>query len=593
MVRTIAILAGSFLVIAGILTSCRSTVPEVNQEREKLEKVDEGSDKKFEALANEFIDELLEMNPEWATNLGDHQYDDKLTDYSAQGIEDALTFNKKYLNELGRISADKLRKENNIDYRILKHNLERGIFRIEVLKDHEWNPLMYNPGSAINDLISRDFAPLKDRLGNVKSRLEAIPGYLEAAKKNLKNPPKIYTETAIAQNQGVIGLIRGDLQQFVDEAKLTKEFAPVQEKTVEALEEYGKWLETDLLPRSNGDFRLGEEKYSQKLKFSLDSELTKEEILTRAEEDLTATQDRMHKIALPLYRKFFPDETDVKKLGDKKIVIKAVLDKLAEDRPDNDTIVKLAQEDVAKTTEFVKQKDLVTVPDEPLEVIEMPGFARGTAVAYFDSAGPFEKKNETFYAISPTPKDWDEKRRESFYREYNDYMVQNLTVHEAMPGHYLQIMHSNKFKAPTKIRAVFGSGSFVEGWAVYAEQLMAENGYGGSEVEMQQLKMKLRVIINAIIDQKIHTANMSEKEALDLMMNEGFQEEGEAVGKWKRANLSSTQLSTYYIGVVEVSDLAKAYKERNPKTSQKEMHDKMLSFGSPAAKYVKEALELN
>ena len=173
-------------------------------------------------------------------------------------------------------------------------------------------------------------------------------------------------------------------------------------------------------------------------------------------------------------------------------------------------------------------------------------------------------------------------------------MLENLTVHEAMPGHYLQIMHSNKFKAPTLVRAIFRSGTFTEGWAVYAEQLMAENGYGGDAVEMQQLKMKLRVIINAIIDQKIHTEGMTEKEAIDFMMNEGFQEEGEAAGKWKRANLSSTQLSTYYVGVVEVNDIANAYKAKmNGKLDLLKMHDAMLSYGSPAPKYVKEMLGLN
>ena len=172
-------------------------------------------------------------------------------------------------------------------------------------------------------------------------------------------------------------------------------------------------------------------------------------------------------------------------------------------------------------------------------------------------------------------------------------MLRDLTVHEAMPGHYLQIMHSNKFTAPTKIRAIFSSGSFVEGWAVYAEQLMAENGYGGAEVEMQQLKMKLRVIINAIIDQKIHTMGMTEKQAVDFMMNEGFQEEGEAAGKWKRAQLSSTQLSTYYVGSVEVNDLRKAYEAKHKgKVDLMKMHDEMLSFGSPPAKYIKEMMNL-
>jgi uncharacterized protein (DUF885 family) len=305
---------------------------------------------------------------------------------------------------------------------------------------------------------------------------------------------------------------------------------------------------------------------------------------------LKATQGKMLKIALPLYQKFFPnDSADLSGLT----VIKSVLDKLAETRPTNETIVGLASDDVKETTEFVRKNNLVTVPTEPVKVIVMPEFARGSSVAYFDSAGPLEKKNETFYAISPTPADWTNERKESFFREYNNYMVENLTVHEAMPGHYLQIMHSNKFKAPTPIRALYGSGSFVEGWAVYAEQLMAEKGYGGAEVQMQQLKMKLRVIINAIIDQKIHTAGMTKEEAIAYMMNEGFQEEGEAAGKWTRAQLSSTQLSTYYVGSVEVNDIRAAYEAKNKgAVDMKRMHDEMLSYGSPAAKYVKEMMGL-
>ena len=575
----------------GLITAC-----EIPKETAEVgdKNITSEVDKQFEELAKTFIAELMEMNPEWATVLGDHKYDGKLNDYSLEGINKDREFNKKYLAELKKIPLDKLNKTNNVDYRIWEHNLESNLFQLDTLKEYEWNPMNYNIGGAINNLLQRDFAPLKDRLGNAKLRLEQIPKVIEAAKANLKNPPKVHTETAIQQNQGVISLIKGDLQMFVDEAKLTDEFAPAQEKAVKDLEEYGKWLEEDLLPRSTGDFRIGDEKYQEKLRFSLQSDLKKEDILKRAETDLKATQDRMYEIALPLYKKYFPDETDEEKLKDKKVVNKAVLDKLAEERPDNETIVPKAEKAVTETEQFIRDKNLMSVPDEPLKVIEMPEFARGTAVAYFDSAGPFEEKNETFYAIAPTPKDWDEKRRESFYKEYNDYMVKNLTVHEANPGHYLQIMHSNKFKAPTMIRAIFRSGTFTEGWAVYSEQLMAENGYGGAEVEMQQLKMKLRVIINAIIDQKIHTAGMTEKEAVDFMMNDGFQEEGEAVGKWKRANLTSAQLSTYYVGSVEVNDIRKAYEAKNGgKVDMLKMHDAMLSFGSPAPKYVMEMLDLN
>ncbi len=558
--------------------------------------VKDTADAQFEKLANKYIAELMEMNPEWATQLGEHKYDSRLNDYSLEGVKKDRDFTRKYLDDLNKIAFDKLNKINNVDARIFRENLEYNLFQTDVLRSHEWNPLNYNVGSAINGLISRDFAPLKERLSSAKGRLESIPSVIAAAKKNLKNPPRIHTETAIAQNKGVIALIKGDLQMFIDQAGMKAELAPAQAKAVAALEDYGKWLETDLLPRSTGDFRLGEAKYRQKLKFALSSDMSKEDLLKRAETDLKVTQDRMYQIAEPLsvkYRMRIGGSSETPQGEIEKIVIKSVLDKLAEKHPTNENIVAQASGDLKETTEFVRKNNLVTVPTEPVKVIEMPEFARGSSIAYFDSAGPFEKKNETFFTISPTPNDWTAERKASFFKEYNDYMLQNLTIHEAMPGHYLQIMHSNKFKAPTPIRALFSSGSFIEGWAVYAEQMMAEKGYGGAEVEMQQLKMKLRVIINAIIDQKIHTAGMTEKEAIDFMMKEGFQEESEAAGKWKRAQMSSTQLSTYYVGSVEVNDLRAAYEAKNKgAVDLKKMHDAMLSFGSPPAKYVREMMGL-
>ena len=551
-------------------------------------------DAEFEKLAKDYIEKLLENSPEWATILGDHRFDNRLSDYTLAGVNSRRALNREYLDKLKTIQFDKLSRTNNIDARIMRDNLEYNLFQIDVLREHEWNPLSYNIGSAIDNLVSRDFAPLRSRLSNLKGRLEAIPSVITAAKTNLKNPPRVHTETAIQQNAGVIGLIKEDLEQFLTpEPEMKTALAPARGKAIAALEDYGRWLKEDLLPRSNGDFRIGDQKFRQKLKYALESDLPKEELLKRAEADLRTTQNTMFAVALPLYKKYFPNETNATKLNDKKFVIKSVLNKLAESRPNNNTIVGQAEKDLQETTAFVRQNNLVTVPNEPVKVIVMPEYARGTSVAYCDSSGPFEKRAETFYAISPTPKDWTPQRVESFFREYNNHMLENLTVHEAMPGHYLQLMHANKFKAPTMIRAIFTSGSFVEGWAVYSEQLMAEKGYGGAEVRMQQLKMKLRVIINSIIDQKIHTAGMTEREAIDFMMNEGFQEEGEAAGKWKRAQLSSTQLSTYYVGSVEVNDIRRAYEAKNKgKIDLRKMHDEMLSFGSPAAKYVKEMMNL-
>jgi uncharacterized protein (DUF885 family) len=409
----------------------------------------------------------------------------------------------------------------------------------------------------------------------------------------LQHSPRIHTETAIEQTQGAINLVRVGLDPLLVRApNLKKDLEPLQETTAAALEVYKKWLESDLLPRSDGDFRLGVEKYRKKLRFALASDLSMEEIMKRAQADLEQTQSAIYETALPLYKKYFP-KAGKATLKDKKKVTTAVLDKLAEKHPDDNTIVGYCQMVVGEATKFVKSHNFVTVPETPLDVIVMPEFKRGTGIAYCDSPGPLEKNGKTFFAVEPTPKDWTKERKESFYREYNNNMVRDLTVHEAMPGHYLQLAHANQFKAPTLVRAIFQSGPFVEGWAVYCEQVLAEQGYGGPEVKMQQLKMRLRVICNAILDQSIHAGKMTEKEAMDLMMKEGYQQEGEAVAKWKRARLTSSQLSTYFVGVTEMLELrALAMKKAQENFNAKDYHDSVLSFGSPPVKYVRELLGL-
>lgn len=549
-------------------------------------------DQKFEALAKSYIEKFLETHPEWATTLGDHRFDTRLNDYSLAGVETDKQLARSCLASLAPVDSTKLSAINRADYQILKTNLESLLFQLEILREHEWNPLNYNVGGAIYSLTAREFAPLKERLFSVKERLKLIPAVQAAARANLINPPRIHTEIAIKQNPGTIGLIKDELNLYLDQVPEMKgEFAPIQAAAVSSLEEYGKWLEKDLLPRSNGDFRAGDEKFKRKLYYSLESDLTKEQILESAITDLKQTQEAIYDTALLLFKKHFPKVADARKLADRRFVVKSVLDKLADEHPSNETIVGQAKEDLQKISEFVRANELVTVPQEPVKVVVMPEFLRGVAVGNCDSPGAFEKNAQTFFQIAPTPKDWSKARVDSFFREYNNYMLQNLTIHEAMPGHYLQLMHANKFKAPTMVRAIYGSGTFIEGWATYAEQLMVEKGYGGPEVKMQQLKMRMRLIINAIIDQKIHTAGMTEKEAMEMMMNDGFQEEGEAAGKWQRAILTSTQLSTYYVGNMEINGLRKAYEARNGgKVDMKEMHDFILSFGSPAPRYVKDAM---
>jgi uncharacterized protein (DUF885 family) len=553
-------------------------------------------DEEFQKIAREYVEGLLQAQPEYATELGDHRFDDRLTDYSPEARAKRLASAKQAREKLQKFSeVSKLTGANRVDVRILKDNIDNEIFDLEELKGSDWNPLVYNQSLAnsLYLLVARDFAPAAQRIPNLRKRMELIPRVVVQAKKNLQHPPRVHTETAIEQTQGAISLVREGLAPLLEQApQMKKEIAPVQERAAKALEEYKAWLEKDLLPRSDGEFRIGVDKFRKKLRFALASDLSMEEIMKAAQADLQRTQTAIYETALPLYKTYFP-KADKAALDDKKKVTTAVLDKLAEQHPDDNTIVSYCQKVLAEATDFVKQKDLVTVPETPLEIIVMPEFKRGPAIAYCDSPGPLEKNGKTFFAVAPTPKDWTKERKESFFREYNNYMVRDLTVHEAMPGHYLQLAHSNEFKAPTLIRAIFQSGTFIEGWAVYTEQVMAEAGYGGPEVKMQQLKMRLRVICNAILDQSIHAGNMTEQEALDLMMEEGFQQEGEAVAKWKRARLSSAQLSTYFVGVTEHLELReKAKAKAGASFNLKKYNDQVISYGSPSVKYVRELMGL-
>ncbi len=554
----------------------------------------EKMDNRFEELANQYIETLIQQSPEWATWLGDHRFDHRLNDYSLDGILEDLKFSRDYLDSLSTIDPSELSQSNQIDYQIMSNGLKYSIFRTDTLKSYEWNPRRYNPGGAIYQLIAHDFAPLAERLKNVKGRLEAIPKVLDDARANLKNPPKIFTETAIQQIDGTISLIRDELNSYLEQVpKLIEEIKPVQQQAVAALEEYKTWLQNDLLPRSNGDFRLGDELFRKKLRYALDSDIDKEELLRRAEEELEAVTEQMYVTAVPLFKKYYSEEVFDATVTKKDQIIKMVLDKLADKRPTEDNIIELAKQKLRECKDFVREKKLVTLFGDAIDIVVMPEFERGVAIAYCSSPGPLEEKGETFYAIAPPPENWNNKRVESYFREYNNFMLVNLTVHEAMPGHYLHATHSNRFKAPTLIRSIFGSGTFTEGWATYSEQLMVEHGFGGAELKMQMLKMRLRMVINVILDQKIHTAGMTEDEAMALMINKGFQEDGEAAGKWRRACLSSTQLSTYYMGNIEINDIRKDYQAKaGDSFDMLAFHDKLLSFGTPAPKYIRQLLDI-
>src|SRR5438270_8420289 len=375
-------------------------------------------DDRFQKLAKDYIEGLLQANPEYATSLGDHRFDDKLTDYSDDAVANELKRAKDFKQQLEAFSdLTKLTGPNRVDVRLLKDNIDNEIFGIEELKEREWNPLLYNESLAnsLYLLVARDFAPPEKRAASIKARLEKIPAVIAQAKANLKNPPQVYTETAIDQIQGAIFLIKEGFNETLDKAPKAKaEFAPLQEKTMAALGEYKSWLQSVLLPRSTGDFRIGADKFRKKLRFALASDMSMEDLMKAARADLERTQKAIYETALPLYRQYFPN-ADEATLKDAHKVTAGVLDKLAEQHPTDETIVPYAKTVLKEATDFVRSKQIVTVPNVPVDVIVMPEFKRGPAVAYCDAAGPLEKNGKTFFAVAPTPKDWNQQRKDSFF----------------------------------------------------------------------------------------------------------------------------------------------------------------------------------
>ncbi|MDP9240860.1 MAG: DUF885 domain-containing protein [Actinomycetota bacterium] len=527
----------------------------------------------FAVLAERVVDELLAASPSRAHWAGDHRFDHQLDDLSDDAVRRQVEQLRIASRELAAVDTDPLDPQDDVDLQLLAAEVDARLFELTSIDERTWNPLLHNPGQLIFGLIAREAGEPEERLAALGSRLAALPDALAIAERVLGECPRLHVETAIGQIEGTASLVRDEVPALLNRVGgRHPAIASAQEAALAALSRHRDYL-TSILEGSHRDPRLGRPLWEARLWHTLDSDLTASAVLAGAQADLELVTAEITEVAAELTGS-----------GD----VAAALATLARDHPDDTTIVARIEETLAQATAFVADHDLVTLLDDPLEIMPMPEFARGVAVAYCDAPGPLETRIvPTFYAISPTPSDWPAERVESFYREYNDHMLPSLTVHEAMPGHYLQLAHARRFRGSTRVRAVCGSGSFIEGWAVYTEQLMAELEFGGLPVRIQRLKTALRMIINAIIDQGVHCDGMTEDEAMALMTGRGFQEEGEAAGKWRRAQLTSTQLSTYYVGYTEVSRIGRA---RPAGISPREWHDAMLSHGSPAPRHLRRLL---
>lgn len=576
-------------VIAGILLFVSSIA----------QAADTSADARFDAVARRYVEEYRQHNPVAATQLGDHRSDAELDDMSPAGRARRLAWNRGMLAALAAIDRDSLGRAKQVDAAMLHNQLRYAAWSEATYRDWAWDPLVYTQltGQALYGLLARDFAPLPERLRSVTRRLEQLPQLLAQTRANLEpaRVPKIHAETAVKQNRGLLSLVDElvvpVLPQLPQAESRRLEQAIAQARA--AVTRHQQWLESELLPKAKGDFRIGRERFDQKLGFTLMSPLSRAEIRRRADAEVGATRARMYGIARTVLagRDGAPptpaDPTPI----EQQAAIAAALELASAERPAREGVVELARATLRETTEFVRRSDFVTMPDEPLEIILMPEFQRGVALAYCDSPGPLDRGQRTFYAVAPLPDDWTSEQVDSFLREYNTRSIANLTIHEAMPGHYLQIAHSNRY--PSVLRAMLGSGPFIEGWAVYTERVMQDQGFRAADPLMRlvQLKWYLRSITNAIIDSAIHVDGMTREEAMTLMTRTGFREEREAAGKWVRAQLSSTQLSTYFVGYQEHADLrAEAERRAGAGFDLKRYHDGVLGFGSPPVRFVRELL---
>ncbi|WP_434213196.1 DUF885 domain-containing protein [[Pseudomonas] boreopolis] len=560
---------------------------------------DPAVDARFAELSKKALDTWMQLSPVNATQIGDHRFDTQIDDLSAAGRQKSLDAGKALLAELDAIDVARLSRENQVDAAILRNQLQSDIWGTETLQSWAWDPQLYNglAGSAIYGLMAREFAPLPERIKSATERMEKIPQVFAQARENLDpaRVPKIHAETVAKQNKGILSIVDAFITPHLGElapADAERTRAAI-ETLKKAVAEQQEWLDKTLVPNAKGDFRIGAEKYDQKLKFALLSSLSRADIKQRAESELKRVREEMYGIA----RTVLKDKPGAPALPDapsdeqQQKAIEAALELAYAERPARDKVVEDAKASLKSATDFVRAHHLVTLPDAPVDVILMPEFQRGVAVAYCDSPGPLDKNLKTFYAISPIPDDWSQAQVDSFLREYNSRMIHLLSIHEGIPGHYLEGWHSAKF--PSTLRGVLRSGMFAEGWAVYTERMMQEQGYLDNDplFHLVQLKFYLRTIANAILDQGVHVDGWSREQAMHLMTHDAFQQESEAAGKWVRAQLSSAQLPTYFVGVQEHLDMRKAVQEKlGDKFDLKAYHDQVLSYGAPPVRFVRELM---
>ena len=545
---------------------------------------------KFENYKTSFVDTLWSVYPDWAAQVGYHKLDSVLVVSDSVFKKRQLDFAHSQLDSLQKYPLENLSDSNIIDYYIVKNQLQSIIFNIDKLKSNEWNPSEYNVCGAFASILNGKYDSLESRLHSFNLKMDGIANYYEAAKKNIKNPTLEHTALAIAQNLGGISVFEKDLNIALSKSKLVasekKEIKDKAKAAINAIVNFTDWLK-DLDNKTPRSFRLGEDLYKEKFELDIQSNYKADSVFKIAVNHKKKLHKKMYTLADKLWLKYMKSVT---KPADSLLVIKMVIDKISLQHTTPNKFQSDIEKQIPELVAFVKEKDLLYIdPSKPLVVRKEPDYMAGVAGASISAPGPYDKNADTYYNVG-SMSGWNVQKSESYLREYNDYVLQILNIHEAIPGHYTQLVYSNQ--SPSIIKSILGNGAMVEGWAVYTELMMLENGYKNSdEMWLMYYKWNLRTTCNLILDYSVHVKNMSRDEALKLLITEAFQQQTEAEGKWNRVSLSQVQLCSYFAGYTEIYEFREMLKkEQGTNFNLKKFHEKFLSYGSAPVKFIKELM---
>jgi len=557
----------------------------------------QSQDLKFDKYKEHFVENLWTLYPGWASSVGYHKYDSVLTVPNAEQRNKEKAFFNANLDSLKSFELSNLSDQNKTDHHLISDFLKSGNWGLSDLKSFEWDPSTYNVCGSFAEMLNNNYDSLDTRLHSFYLRMAAIPAYYEAAKMNIKSPTLEHTDLAMSQNLGGVSVFETDLNEALKKSKLNaeeKEKIKISAKeAVKSVKAYADWLKQfkNENPRS---FRLGKELYAKKFEFDIQSGYTADQVFEKALAHKKDLHEKMFQLTKELWPKYLKD----KALPQNKLeAIKQMIDVLSVKHVKPDSFQTAIEHQIPVLVDFVNKKKLIYLdPSKPLVVRKEPAYMAGLAGASISSPGPYDKNGNTYYNVG-SMSGWTKERAESYLREYNYYILQILNIHEAIPGHYTQLIYSNQ--SPSIIKAIFGNGAMVEGWAVYTERMMLENGYGAAngsdkaepEMWLMYYKWNLRSTCNTILDYSVHSKNMSKEEALDLLTKEAFQQQAEAEGKWRRVTLSQVQLCSYFTGFKEIYEFREELKTKlGDKFDLKQFHEKFLSYGSAPVKYIKELM---